>query len=269
MQAAQLKGFPDSASGKESACQVGDWGSIPRLGRYPGGGHGNPLQYSCLENPRQGSLARLPWTEEPGGLQSMGSQRVGHGWSIWTQDSTDQLKWAKDLNGQLSKENAQMANKHTKRYSTLLVKSLSHIRLFATSWTVAYQAPLSMGFSRQEYWSGLSLPSPGDLPDPGIEPGSPALQTEALPSETPRKPFNIVSYHINVNKNHNEICCDKKRQIIKKYCQECGEMGALIHCWWKCKMASYFKKQSCSSLKLIHEVAVWSSNSSLKYLLIH
>ena len=55
------------------------------------------------------------------------------------------------------------------------MKSLSHVRLFATSWTVVYQAPLSMGFSRQEYWSGLPFPSPGDLPDPGIEPGSPAL----------------------------------------------------------------------------------------------
>ena len=55
------------------------------------------------------------------------------------------------------------------------VKSLSHVRLFATPWTVAYQAPPSMGFSRQGYWSGLPFSSPGDLPDPEIEPGSPAL----------------------------------------------------------------------------------------------
>ena len=53
------------------------------------------------------------------------------------------------------------------------VKSLSRVRLFATPWSVAHQAPLSMGFSRQEYWSGLPFPSPGDLPDPGTEPGSP------------------------------------------------------------------------------------------------
>ena len=52
----------------------------------------------------------------------------------------------------------------------------------ATSWTVAYQAPLSMEFSRQEYWSGLLFPSPEDLPDPGIEPGSPTLQADALSS---------------------------------------------------------------------------------------
>ena len=69
-----------------------------------------------------------------------------------------------------------------------LVKSLSCIWLFATPWTVAHQAPLSMGFSRQEYWSGLPFPSPGDLPDPGIKPRPPALQADALTSEPPRKP---------------------------------------------------------------------------------
>ena len=73
---------------------------------------------------------------------------------------------------------------------TLEVKSLSHIRLFATPWTVAYQASLSVGFSRQGYWNGLPFPSPGNLPDPGIEPGSPALQTDALPSGPPGKPKN-------------------------------------------------------------------------------
>ena len=51
-------------------------------------------------------------------------------------------------------------------------KSLSHVQLFVTPWTVAYQAPPSMGYSRQEYWGGVPFPSPGDLPDPGIEPGS-------------------------------------------------------------------------------------------------
>ena len=63
------------------------------------------------------------------------------------------------------------------------VKSLSCVRLFATPWTVAHQAPLSMGFSRQEYWNGLPFLSPGDLPDPGIEPESPALQADSLPSQ--------------------------------------------------------------------------------------
>ena len=65
------------------------------------------------------------------------------------------------------------------------VKSLSRVRLFVTPWTVARQSPLSMGFSRQEYWSGLPFPSPGDLSNPRIEPGSPALQADTLCSEPP------------------------------------------------------------------------------------
>ena len=62
----------------------------------------------------------------------------------------------------------------------LKVKSLSHVQLFVTPWTVASQAPQSMEFSRQEYWSGLPFPSPGDLPNPGIEPGSPTLQADGF-----------------------------------------------------------------------------------------
>ena len=73
-----------------------------------------------------------------------------------------------------------------------MVKLLSHIRLFATPWTVAYQAPLSMGFSTHEYWSGLPFPSPGDLPNSGIEPVfpvAPALAGRFFTSESPGKPL--------------------------------------------------------------------------------
>ena len=63
------------------------------------------------------------------------------------------------------------------------VKSLSHVQLFETPWTITYRALLSMGFSGQRYWSGLPFPSPEDLADPGIETRSPALQADALPSE--------------------------------------------------------------------------------------
>ena len=87
---------------------------------------------------------RIPGTGEPGGLSSMGSQ------------SRTRLK-------RLSSS------------SSSIVKSPSHVPLFVNPWTVAYQALLSMGFSRQGYWSGLPFPSPGDLPDPGIKPRSPAL----------------------------------------------------------------------------------------------
>ena len=75
------------------------------------------------------------------------------------------------------------------------MKSLSRVRLYATPWTVAHQAPLFMGFSRQEYWSGLPFPSPGDLPDPEIEPRSPALQTDALPSEPSGKDIHFRIRH--------------------------------------------------------------------------
>ena len=84
-----------------------------------------------------------------------------------------------------------------KRKVKVKVKSLSHVRLFATPWTAAYQAPPSMGFPRQEYWSGLPFPSPGDLPNPGIEPRSPALEADALTSEPPGKPKKEKSlYHL-------------------------------------------------------------------------
>ena len=69
-----------------------------------------------------------------------------------------------------------------------LVESLSRVRLFVTPWTVAHQAPLSMGFPREEHWSGLPFPSPGDLTDPGIEPASPALAGRFFPTEAPGEP---------------------------------------------------------------------------------
>ena len=68
------------------------------------------------------------------------------------------------------------------------MKSFTSVQLFETPWTVAHQAPPSVKFFRQEYWSGLPFPSPGGLPDSGIEPGSPALQADGLPSEPPGNP---------------------------------------------------------------------------------
>ena len=81
-------------------------------------------------------------------------------------------------------------SKFTGVFSYKLSRSLSRVRLFVTLWTVAHQTPLSMGFSRQEYWSGLPFPSPGDLPNPEIEPRSPSLQADDLSSEPPGKPYN-------------------------------------------------------------------------------
>ena len=89
-------------------------------------------------------------------------------------------------------------------YMTMLLLCLfSCVQLFVTLWTVALQAPLSMEFSRQEYWSGLPFPSPGYLPNPGIKPPSPALQADSLPSELPQKPI------------YGTVTVDKPRQHIK------------------------------------------------------
>ena len=76
------------------------------------------------------------------------------------------------------------------------MKSLSFVGLFAISWTVACQAPLSMGFSRQGYWSGLPSPSPEDLPNPGMKPRSSALHADCLPSEPPGEPRVTKEEHL-------------------------------------------------------------------------
>ena len=81
------------------------------------------------------------------------------------------------------------------------VKLLSSVQLFVIPLTVLYQAPPSMAFSRQEYWSGLPFPSPGDLSDPGIELSFPALQADALPSEPPGKPFALL-WRMKVSSSH-------------------------------------------------------------------
>ena len=73
----------------------------------------------------------------------------------------------------------------------MCVLSRSVVSNSASPWTVAHQAPLSMGFSRQEYWSGLPFPSPGDLPNPGIKPGSPALQADSLLYELQGNSLNV------------------------------------------------------------------------------
>ena len=135
----------------------------------PRGGHGHPLPYSCLENPTDRGAS---------GLWSIRSQRVQHNWN-----------------------NSMHTCTHTRilvRKKRKKVKSFSRVWLFANPWTVPYQASLSMGFSRQGSWSGLLVPSPGDLPDPGNEPRFPALQADALPSEPPGRPQDI-GYGTSIN----------------------------------------------------------------------
>ena len=74
-----------------------------------------------------------------------------------------------------------------------------------TLWTIDYQGPLSMGFVRQEYWSGLPFPSPGDLPDPGIKPRSPALQADSLLTELPGKTHLGITYKFTRQLNNKAV----------------------------------------------------------------
>ena len=108
------------------------------------------------------------------------------------------------------------------------VKSLNGVQLFEILWTVAYQAHSSMGFSRQEHWSGWSVPSPGDLPNPGIKQGSLALQADALPFEPPGKSWCTQSLVQSLNW---VVCCviisfrlkGKKKTFSVTKMKECRE----------------------------------------------
>ena len=97
-------------------------------------------------------------------------------------------------------------------------------QLSATLWTVARQAPLSMGFSWQEYWSGLPCPPPGDLPHPGIKPRSPALQADSLPSEPPGKSHNAPT-HLIVERKYNSYICNEKQSWLAHFI-----VIFLLHC---------------------------------------
>ena len=113
-------------------------------------------------------------------------RKVEH--SVPAASSPTQIPWQKEKGKKERKRERKDMSSTEPAVSSGL--SLSRVRLFATPWTVA-QAPPSTGFSRQEYWSGLPFPSPGDLPDPGIKPRSPALQADYLTSEPPGKPWKL------------------------------------------------------------------------------
>ena len=155
-----VQSFLGGSDGKASACSVGDQGSIPGSGRA----QPTPV-FLPGESNRQKSL--------------VGYSPRGRKESDMTERLHFHFQTVKNLPAMQEKVKVK-------------VKSLSCVRLFATPWTVVYQAPPSMGFSRQEYWSGLPFPSPGNLPNPGIKPGYPAFQADALTSEPPGKPVCIA-----------------------------------------------------------------------------
>ena len=150
------------------------------------------------------------WTGRPGMLRCIGSQ---------TADTTERLKWMNDTiplyttlyyttlyhtvayHAILYDTTLYYPTPHILYCSTLRVHALllSYVWLFATPWTVTCRGPLSMGFFRQECWSGLPFPPPGDLPNPEIEPASPAslalhlLQADSVPAEPVGKPHSILN----------------------------------------------------------------------------
>ena len=108
---------------------------------------------------------RIPRIEEPGGLWPIGLQRVRHGWSVLAQVHA----WG--------------------CVCVCALSHFSHVRLFATPWTIAHQVSLSMGFSRQEYWSELPCPTTRYLSDAGIKSTSPSLQVDSLPLNHRGNPY--------------------------------------------------------------------------------
>jgi len=167
------------------------------------------------------TLARkIPWTEEPGRLQSMGSLRVGHDWATSLSLFTF-MHWRRQwqptpvflpgesqgrgslvgccLWGRTESDMAEVTQQQQQQQQHSIVKQLFSelpwVQFFVTSWTVAHQAPLSMEFFRQEYWSEWPFPTPRDLPNPGIEPclpASPALAGGFFTTVPPKNPQTAI-----------------------------------------------------------------------------
>ena len=191
---------PQWFSGKESACNAGaarDTSLISGWGSSPGGGHGNPLQCSCLENPIE---------EEPGGLQYMGSRRVGRDGSdlarisalagrFFTTEPPGKPGGKSGVrqkepfcSGVIEEERVVHGSENVSNHlcTGRVERWESESEVTQSCPTLCEHMDCSppgssiLGFSRQEYWSGLPSPSPGDLSNPGMEPRSPALQADAF-----------------------------------------------------------------------------------------
>ena len=180
-----LLGFPDSTVCKEATCNAGDPGLIPWSVRSAGEGNSYQLQYSGWENSMDCIVhgVRKSWTWlDLTWLPNFANGPPLCGWQPCPSHPSAprigvQLERTVRVHASLAMVMGFLAHCSSLSLFSHSVWSDS----FATPWTVACQAPLPMGFSRQEYWSGLPFPSPGDLPNPGIELVSPALQECSLP----------------------------------------------------------------------------------------
>ena len=134
---------------------------------------------------------------------------------------------------------------------------VSHVWLFVTLWTVPCQAPLFMEFSRQEYSSGLSFPSPGDITNPGMEPGSSTLQADSLPSEPPGKPKKCKMYHQLIEKywliSKNTRWVLKRLKTMSKICSWIQLTPSTVEInTYYCEFAKYSKMLQNVSLEKGH-----------------
>ena len=149
------------------------------------------------------------------------------------------------------------------------MKSLCRIQLFATLWTIAYQAPRFMGFSRQGYWSGLPFPSPGDLPDPGIEPRSPTLQADALASEPPGRELFFIFWDHRYN-FLSSFCRSKKHQLKLKQQRQYIRQFLDLNISWNFVNTTintrqqYFVLALSTFLKLVFSWSVYLKDSTKK-----
>ena len=150
------------------------------------GCHNKVLQAEWPEQRK--SIASQLWSL---GVQNQGVSRGGSFWQLW--ESVHALAWR--WPSSLSVSSRCLPSMNVSKFLLLIRmsvisdqwKSLSHVQFFATPWTVACQAPLSMDFSRQDTGVGKPIPSPADLPYPGIEPGAPGLQADSLHAELPER----------------------------------------------------------------------------------
>ena len=167
---------------KKAACNAEDTVSLPGSGRSPGEGNGNPLQYSCLGNP----MDRGAWWP-----MDLGVARVEHNFVTKLPPSSQGY-------GVMKKTTVIYVPRRYNCCCCLLFSCYIVSESFATPWTLAHQAPLCMGFPRQEYWSGLPSPSLGNVPNPETETSSPTLTGRFFTTEPSWKPQIII----NVEKIH-------------------------------------------------------------------
>jgi len=144
------------------------------------------------------------------------------------------------------------------------VYSLSHVRLFANPWTVARQVLLSLKFSRQEYWSGLSFPSPEDLPNPGIKPRSPTLQADSLLSEPLGNPIIIAKTMLKINNKINKIMLKstdariETQILLDPQIKRNRKINLFIKNWWYSFIKYFYSIYYMLSMVLL----IWLASSS-------